>query len=101
MILKQKHIKKESVRNVIEQNGVYNEIKPWEIPRPIIDIAFTGYAYGSKRGQIRDMTDHNNIIPLYDYGVGTYDFDLEEVKSLVQLAQYKAQVAVKEYFENP
>ncbi|MEX0598376.1 MAG: hypothetical protein WD512_17950 [Candidatus Paceibacterota bacterium] len=53
------------------QNGAYDEVKPWEIPRPILDIAFTGYSYGSKRGQIRDMTDHKYIISLYDYGVGT------------------------------
>lgn len=63
-------------------------------------IAFTGYAYGAKRGQIRDMTDHNYIVPLYDYGVGTYDFDLEKVKSLAEFAQEAARNDVCEYFEN-
>ncbi len=81
--------------------GAHNNIKPWEIPRPILDIAFTGYSYGAKRGQIRDMSDHNNIIPLYDYGIGTYDFDMSKVKTLVDLAQHYAQVKVKEYFEKP
>src|SRR5690554_5295884 len=79
------------------QNGVYNEIKPWEIPRPILDIAFTGYAYGAKRGQIRDMTDHKYIIALYDYGVGTYDFNLDKVKSLSNFAQDAAQTKLDEY----
>lgn len=82
------------------QNGVYNEVKPWEIPRPILQIAFTGYEYGSKRGQIRDISDHNYIIPLYDYGVGTYDFDLDKVRSLANLAQEKAKEDVKIYFGN-
>jgi hypothetical protein len=72
-----------------------------ELPRPIIDIAFTGYAYGAKRGQIRDMSDHNNIIPLYDYGVGTYDFDLKKVAILADLAQKVAEDSVNEYFAKP
>lgn len=71
----------------------------WEIPRSIIEIAFTGYSYGSKRGQIRDMSDHNNIIPLYDYGVGTYDFELDKVASLADFAQKQAENAVNDHFE--
>lgn len=58
----------------------------------------TDYSYGAKRGQIRDMSDHNNIIPLYDYGIGTYDFDMDKVKVLVDLAQLKAKEAVEKYF---
>lgn len=81
------------------QYGAYNDIKPWEIPRSILQIAFTGYEYGAKRGQIRDMSDHNYIVPLYDYGVGTYDFDLEKVKSLAEFAQEAARNDVCEYFE--
>ncbi len=80
------------------QNGAYNELKPWELPRPIIDIAFTGYAYGAKRGQIRDMTDHKYIISLYDYGVGTYDFNLGKVRALADFAQDAAQTKLNEYF---
>lgn len=95
---------RKTVMNIINewyiQNGAYNNIKPWELPRPIIDIAFTGYAYGAKRGQIRDMTDHKYIVSLYDYGVGTYDFDLDKVRSLANLAQEKAKEDVKIYFGN-
>ncbi len=79
---------------------IYNKLKPWEISRPILDIAFTGYSYGAKRGQIRDMTDHKYIIALYDYGVGTYDFDLDKVRLLAEFAQENAQNDVCEYFEN-
>lgn len=83
------------------QNGAYNKVKPWEIPRPILDIAFTGYAYGAKRGQIRDITDHKYIISLYDYGVGTYDFELEKVKALADFAQEAAQTKLDKYFNEP
>lgn len=79
---------------------IINYLKPWRLPRSILQIAFTGYEYGSKRGQIRDISDHNYIIPLYDYGVGTYDFDLDKVRSLANLAQEKAKEDVKIYFGN-
>lgn len=78
--------------------GSHNNIKPWEIPRPIIDIAFTGYSYGSKRGQIRNLNDNNNLVPLYDFGVGTYDFDLKKVSSLADFAQTSAKIAIYDYF---
>lgn len=102
---KEIRLQKETIRKIIKEwykyYGAQNNLKPWEIPRPIIDIAFTGYSYGAKRGQIRDISDHNNIIPLYDYGIGTYDFDMSKVQTLVDLAQHYAQVAVKKYFEEP
>jgi predicted acylesterase/phospholipase RssA len=96
---------RESVKKIVKEwykyYGKHNEIKPWEIPRSIVEIAFTGYSYGAKRGQIRDMSDHNNIIPLYDYGVGTYDFDLKKVAILADLAQKVAEDSVNEYFAKP
>ncbi len=102
---KEIRLEKKTIRKIVKEwykyYGAHNNLKPWEIPRPILDIAFTGYSYGAKRGQIRDMSDHNNIIPLYDYGIGTYDFDMSKVKTLVDLAQHYAQVKVKEYFEKP
>ncbi len=73
----------------------------WELARPIIDIAFTGYTYGAKRGQIRDITDHKHIVSLYDYGVGTYNFDLKKVAILANLAQKVAEDTVNEYFNKP
>ncbi|MDR2147702.1 MAG: patatin-like phospholipase family protein [Tannerella sp.] len=96
---------RQNILQIIEEwytyYGAYNQVKPWEIPRPIFSIAFTGYSYGAKRGQIRDMTDHKHIISLYDYGVGTYDFDLDKVRPLAEFAQEEARNDMCEYFENP
>jgi predicted acylesterase/phospholipase RssA len=94
--------KKKAIHRLIKawhkHYGEYNNVKPWEIPRGIVQIAFTGYSYGAKRGQIRDITDHSNIIPLYDYGVDTYDFDLKKVDVLAKLAQKEAYSAIDDYF---
>ncbi|MBK7129643.1 MAG: patatin-like phospholipase family protein [Crocinitomicaceae bacterium] len=95
--------KKSAIHRIVkawhQHYGQHNNIKPWEIPRNILEIAFTGYAYGAKRGQIRDITDHSHIIPLYDYGVDTYDFALHKVDVLAQLAQKEAYKAIEEYFK--
>lgn len=101
-IVKNFKVNRQNILKIIEewyiQNGAYNDVKPWELPRPVIDIAFTGYAYGAKRGQIRDITDHNYIVSLYDYGVGTYDFDLDKVRSLSEFAQEEAKNKLFKYF---
>jgi len=39
-----------------------------------------GYSFGAERAQVRTINDNDHIIPLYSYGVGTYDFDLQKVK---------------------
>jgi predicted acylesterase/phospholipase RssA len=101
-IVKNFKVNRQNILKIIEEwylhYGAYNDVKPWELPRPIIDIAFTGYAYGAKRGQIRDITDHKYIVSLYDYGVGTYDFDLDKVRSLAEFAQREAQNKLNTYF---
>ncbi len=101
-LIKNFRVNRKNILKIIEdwylQYGAYNDVKPWEIPRPIIDIAFSGYAYGSKRGQIRDLTDHKYIVSLYDYGVGTYDFDLDKVRLLAEFAQGEAQYKVNLFF---
>jgi hypothetical protein len=95
-------VNRQNILKIIEnwyiEIGAYNDVKPWELPRPILDIAFTGYAYGAKRGQIRDITDHKHIVSLYDFGVGTYDFDLDKVRSLSEFAQSEAQNKLRKYF---
>lgn len=100
---KEIRLQKKTIRDIIKvwykYYGSQNYLKPWETPRPVLDVAFTGYEYGSKRGQIRDLSDHNHIIPLYDYGIGTYDFDMGKIETLVDLAQYNAELAVKEFFK--
>jgi predicted acylesterase/phospholipase RssA len=64
---------------------------PWSQPVSILNTAFDGYSYGSEKGQVKQISDHNQILPLYDYGVGVYDFDMTKVMPQVQLAQAKAE----------
>jgi hypothetical protein len=65
----------------------------------ILATAFEGYSYGSERGQIKQISDHNNILPLYDYGVGTYDFTLSKVMPQVELAQKMAEEDTLKFFK--
>jgi len=75
---------RKSINKIIEQwlneYGESNEVTPWSERKSILATAFEGYSYGTERGQIRDISDHNHIIPLYDYGVGVYDFDMSKVR---------------------
>lgn len=72
---------------------------PWTNRVSILTTAFEGYAYGSERGQIRQVSDHSHILPLYDYGVGTYDFDMKKVGAAVDLAQVKAKEETLNFFK--
>ena len=47
--------------------------------KSILQTVMEGYYYGSEPGQIEQTSDHNYIIPLYDFGVGIYDFDMTKV----------------------
>lgn len=82
----------------VKENGKSNYVKPWAVPKSILQTAFEGYSYGSERGQVRSFTDHDHIIPLYDFGVGTYDFDLSKVRPMAKKAQVEAEIAVHQYF---
>lgn len=73
--------------------------KPWQQPKSVLSAAFEGYAYGSEMGQIKNISDHSYIIPLYNYGIDTYDFKMDKIRPLVKLAQAKAEEKVKEYFK--
>ncbi len=72
---------------------------PWTEAKSMLATASEGYAYGSEKGQVQDITDHNHIIPLYDYGVGTFDFDMSIVQPQIRLAQAMAQHKVYNFFE--
>ncbi len=80
-------------KRISNKNG-----KPWNAKKPIFGTAFEGYAYGSENGQVRFLSDHQHIIPLYSYGLGTYDFDLDKIRGLVDLSQHKSEDRVKSYF---
>ncbi len=71
---------------------------PWNKDKSIVGLAGEGYSYGSESGQIRFLSDHENIVPLYSYGVGVYDFDLKPIQALVDMAKEKAEARVLEYF---
>jgi hypothetical protein len=75
----------------------YNLKFDWH--KPIIATALEGYAYGTERGQIKKISDHNQILPLYDYGIGTFDFDMSEVQPQIRLAQAMAKKKVNDFFE--
>lgn len=46
----------------------------WLREKKIFAIAMEGYSYGAERAQVRTINDNDHIIPLYSYGVGTFDF---------------------------
>lgn len=58
-----------------------------------------GYSFGAERAQVRTINDNDHIIPLYSYGVGTFDFDLKKVEPMAKLSQDKAEVHIRSYFE--
>jgi predicted acylesterase/phospholipase RssA len=74
---------------------------PWNKKKSITALAMEGYAYGSEEGQIRYLSDHLQIIPVYSYGIGTYDFNLDAIMPLVDLAKRKAEQKVVNYFDLP
>lgn len=88
----------ESVLKLHELNTKKNQT-PWNSPKSIINTALEGYSYGSSAGQIKMLSDHEHLIPMYSFGVGTFDFDLTKISGLVKLSQMKAKEQVAEYFK--
>ncbi len=85
---------------LLENTDAIARVKPWTQAKSILQTAFEGYSYGSERGQIRNLSDHQYLVPLYDFGVGVYDFDLSTVRPMEKLAQVRAENAIKCAFEN-
>ncbi len=71
----------------------------WLREKKIFAIALEGYSFGAERAQVRTVNDNDHIIPLYGYGVGTFDFDLKKVEPMAKLSQDKAEVHIRSYFE--
>lgn len=65
-----------------------------------MSIALEGYSFGAERAQVRTINDNNHLIPLYSFGVDTFDFDLKKVKPMAKMAQVMAEKDVKNYFED-
>jgi hypothetical protein len=68
--------------------------------KSILTIAMEGYSYGAERAQVREIGDNDHIIPLYSYGVGTFDFDLKKVNPMVNLSQVMAEKHVNKFFND-
>lgn len=72
---------------------------PWKQPVSITATALDGYAYGNEKGQVRSITDHNHILPLYDCGVSTFDFDMKAVLPMIKMAQAQAFLHTNDFFK--
>jgi hypothetical protein len=92
---------KRLVRSTLQHYRKKHLTSPWAVPKSILATAFEGYEYGSEKGQIKDISDHNQILPLYDYGVGTYDFKMDKVMPQILLAQAQAEQATLDFFNTP
>jgi hypothetical protein len=87
------------VRSTLKHYRKKHLSPPWSVPKSILVTAFEGYEYGSEKGQIKDISDHNQILPLYDYGVGTYDFKMDKVMPQILLAQAQAEEDTLKFFK--
>jgi predicted acylesterase/phospholipase RssA len=83
----------------LHEKMTQKHLKPWNKDKPIFALAGEGYSYGSESGQIRFLSDHEQIIPVFSYGITCYDFDMEEIRDLISLAKAKAELQVGDYFE--
>jgi hypothetical protein len=72
---------------------------PWAHAVGLTQIAVDGYYYGAEMNQVRQVSDHNHIINLYDYGVGLYDFDLKKVLPRKLLSVAMAKRDTLKYFD--
>jgi hypothetical protein len=89
---------KRLIKSVLKSYQKTDLHKPWAVKKGILATATEGYSYGTELGQIKQMSDNNFIIPLYDCGVGTYDFDMPKVMPMIDLAQKTAKASITEYF---
>jgi predicted acylesterase/phospholipase RssA len=86
--------------STIKQYRKHHLTAPWAIPKSILRTALEGYEYGSEKEQVKEIADHNQILPLYDCGIGVYDFELDNVKPMVILAQALAEIDTLDFFKS-
>lgn len=99
----QKSLDRNAILKLMEQMvKAYKNNKStiWLKKKSILSIALEGYSFGAERGQVREIGDNNHIIPLYSYGVDTFDFDMKKVKPMAKMAQTMAEKGVKNYFKD-
>jgi predicted acylesterase/phospholipase RssA len=82
----------------------YKETKhgftPWNRQLNAVAGLMTSLQFGLDQGQIENIDDNENIIPLYCFGVDTLDFDLTAsgMKPLVEMAVEESEKTVMKYF---
>jgi len=101
--VKQKALDKEAILSLIStmlKAFKNNNTTIWLKKKSILAIALEGYSFGAERGQVRTISDNDHMLPLYSYGVGTFDFDLKKVNPMSKLAQAEAEKDVNKYFRD-
>jgi predicted acylesterase/phospholipase RssA len=73
---------------------------PWNKQAFLLFSVGTSLQFGMDQGQIENIGDNENIVPLYCYGLTTLEFDLtsDEIKPLVEFAVDEAEKQVAESF---
>jgi predicted acylesterase/phospholipase RssA len=73
---------------------------PWNQQINAISGLINSLQFGMDQGQIQDIRDNENIIPLYTFGLDTFDFDLtpDDMGKIVAMAVEEAQNVVTTYF---
>jgi len=73
---------------------------PWNKQVFAVSGLIDSLQFGFDQAQIENISDNENIIPLYCYGIGTLDFDLtaKEMKPLVKIANENSKKDVFSYF---
>lgn len=91
---------KESIKRIIESVIAFakdenqNDFSPWNKRKSIFSL-IDAFMYNAEGGNVQRFSDHKNLIPLYSFGVDTFDFDLKAIDDLVKHAQNEAEKQVK------
>jgi len=86
---------------VAEHRRTMGGFTPWNRDAFVALGVLSALQFGFDQGQIESIDDNENIIPLYCYGLGTFDFDLtsDAAEALVKLAVEESEKAVWSYFD--
>jgi predicted acylesterase/phospholipase RssA len=97
--IKEKDTFQDLVFKLIKEYAAEKNIPPWKKQISIFSLIGTIQSNLSETNQIKYLSDHNHIIPLYSYGIDTFDFELDKFEYLINLSNQNAKRVVLEYFE--
>ncbi len=86
------------VKETIKHYRKKHLTQPWAKPVAVLSTATNGYSYGAEEGQVHGVADHDQILSLYDYGVGVYDFDMSKVMPFIKMGQAEAEKKTLQFF---